>query len=700
MSKSLEFATDYLRRGWQPLPVPHRSKNPDLRAWQNLILSEKDLPKHFNGKPQNIGVLLGAKSNGLTDVDLDSPEAIRIADFFLPKTNAEFGRKSKPRSHRLYYCQEAKFEKFNNPFLIISDNEKERKAACIVELRAGDGKQTVFPGSTHQSGESINWQSDGEPLKIDAQTLRRSVALLASACLISKFWRDGIRNDLNLALSGALLRNGFNISETKNFIRAIGAAANDEEITDRIRAIDATAQKLENGENVFGFPKLAELTDKKLVETVCKWLQIEKQSQENYQTENFENPKSEIKPLRAVRLSEVKSEPINWLWQPLLAIGTFNLLEGEEGIGKTFLTCALSCAVASGKGLPNITENHQQIEPSNVLIISAEDSVSYTLKPRLEMMSAPCERIIAIDEPFTLNHDGILRLSMCLAEYEPKLVIIDPLFSFTGKINLNNDNEIRSITDELKRLAEKYQCVILGIRHIGKSKGFGDARTAGLNGIGWRASARSVLLIGKNPENELQKALCQTKSNLGEKYKKSIGFEIKNGEFFWTGESTLTQETMLSSLRIDSKDEQSEKDFAIEFLRDLLSDGEKLSKEIYAEAKQNGISNRTLNRAKSELNIKSRREGYKPAKWFWQLSEDCRINGGGNLRANQVNKVSYSNDLTEGCQDNISGNLHAENGNLRESKETNMPMECSTCGCELGTWKGGFYCPMGCKQKA
>ncbi len=83
------------------------------------------------------------------------------------------------------------------------------------------------------------------------------------------------RNELNLALSGALLRNGFDVPATKNFIRAVCDAANDEETADRLKAVDATAQKLKRGEKVCGFPILAELTDKKLVETVCKWLQIE-----------------------------------------------------------------------------------------------------------------------------------------------------------------------------------------------------------------------------------------------------------------------------------------------------------------------------------------------------------------------------------------------------------------------------------------
>jgi hypothetical protein len=268
----LEFATKYLRRGWQPLPIAYGSKNPNFSGWQKFQTTEADLQKHFNGSPQNIGVLL---SNGLTDVDLDSPEAVKIADFFLPPTEAVFGRASKMRSHRIFKCKGATFEKLNNPFLVSSKDEKERKNACIVEIRTGNGLQTVFPGSTHSSGEAVEWHTDGDPLQVAAPTLRRAVGMLASACLLATYWRGGVRQDLTMALSGALLRNGFDLPQVRNFVKAICFATSDEEPADRLKAVEATAQKLERGENVYGFPKLAELTDKKLVETACAWLQIE-----------------------------------------------------------------------------------------------------------------------------------------------------------------------------------------------------------------------------------------------------------------------------------------------------------------------------------------------------------------------------------------------------------------------------------------
>ncbi len=671
----LEQAKNYLRRGWQPLPIPHRSKNPNFPGWQKFNPTEAELPKHFNGKLQNIGVLL---HNGLVDIDLDSIEAVRIADYFLPNTEAVFGRATKPRSHRIYKCKDAKFEKFNNPFLVSSKDEAERKTACIVELRTGDGKQTVFPNSTHESGERIEWHADGEPLEVDAQVLRHAVARVASACLVATVWRDGVRQDLAMALSGALLRNGFDISGTKIFIRAVCAATSDEETETRLKAVDTTAEKLKRGDNVVGFPKLAELTDKKLVEVICKWLGIDRRSdfeqgapKHEYKSATGQSGDEEFVPLQAIRMSDVQAEAVTWLWEPFLALQTFNLLEGEEGIGKTFLVCAIACAIASGKGLPLVTEG-KHIEESNVLLISAEDSLSHVLKPRLEAMRAPCDKIIAIDQAFTFDAKGLIQLSAVLDEYDPRLVVVDPLFSYTGRINLDRDNDIRAITDQLKRLAEKHNCCIVGIRHIGKSKGLGDSRNAGLNGVGWRASARSALLIGKDPENERVRALCQTKNNLALKFEKSLGFEIRDGQFGWTGESDLSASTMLSALRVETPEEKNEKHDAVAFLRDILSGGEMSVDKVFAEAKKIRISDKTVQRAKSTLGVKSVKYGgtFGGNKgWFWKLpnAEDAHSLADDHLQA----KTCAKNDINTNIYNNLAEGGHfLINDHLQASKVT------------------------------
>ncbi len=79
------------------LPVPFKTKEPVDKGWQRRIIKEADAPKYFNGTAQNVGIVLGPSSNGLTDVDLDCIEAIAIAPYVLPRTRAIFGRASKPR---------------------------------------------------------------------------------------------------------------------------------------------------------------------------------------------------------------------------------------------------------------------------------------------------------------------------------------------------------------------------------------------------------------------------------------------------------------------------------------------------------------------------------------------------------------------------------------------------------------------------
>ena len=107
-----KVARKYARRGWSPIPVPYRKKAPNLPGWQNLRIREEDVDEHFHGRRLNVGVLLGSPSNDVVDVDLDDDVAVQLAPFFLPETDAIFGRKSRPRSHYLYRVPGAKSRRF------------------------------------------------------------------------------------------------------------------------------------------------------------------------------------------------------------------------------------------------------------------------------------------------------------------------------------------------------------------------------------------------------------------------------------------------------------------------------------------------------------------------------------------------------------------------------------------------------------
>ena len=259
----LERAQDYQRRGMQPVPIPLGAKSPRIKGWPDLILGEADLPRYFNGEPQNIGILLGKKSGGLADVDLDSSEAIKAARFLLPATSCVFGRPGKPKSHAVYRTETESYKKFNHPLT----------GETIVELRAKGGIQTVFPGSTHPSGEVVAWVEDGEPATISTETLSKDVGRVAAAALLAELWQNGIRNDLALSVAGMLARHGFSSEEATVFVGAVGSAAADEE--DRAATVKDTFRKFEAGEPVTGIPRLRELIDPKIVGKVCEWLGVD-----------------------------------------------------------------------------------------------------------------------------------------------------------------------------------------------------------------------------------------------------------------------------------------------------------------------------------------------------------------------------------------------------------------------------------------
>jgi hypothetical protein len=268
LAEVAEQALAYIRRGWAPLPVAYKGKKPSCGdSWGQLRLTESDVERYFNSGETNIGVILGPPSGGLVDIDLDCPEALRLARFILPKTELRFGRESTPDSHWLYISSVEERTAYTDP----TDTK------ILVEIRSSGDKfhQTVVPPSIHkETGEDIEWSSYGEPLEIVATKLSESVALLAAASLMARHWpAEGGRQDFAMRVAGVLVRGGVPVDHANRIIELIASAAGDEEYDQR-QIAHITQARIDNDDPTYGYTGLCEVLDEKVAATFTKWLDI------------------------------------------------------------------------------------------------------------------------------------------------------------------------------------------------------------------------------------------------------------------------------------------------------------------------------------------------------------------------------------------------------------------------------------------
>ena len=154
--------------------------------------------------------------------------------------------------------------------------------------------------------------------------------------------------------------------------------------------------------------------------------------------------------------------------------------------------------------------------PRRVLILTAEDGLADTVRPRLDALGAKPENVFAIEVPVTMDADGIAYLEKHIEQLKPSLVILDPLVAYMGeKVSLDKANQTRKVMASLAAVAEKHHCAIVTIRHL--SKGTREkAIYRGLGSIDITAACRSVLMVGLDPEDDNRRIIAHAKCNLAQ----------------------------------------------------------------------------------------------------------------------------------------------------------------------------------------
>ena len=263
------------------------------------------------------------------------------------------------------------------------------------------------------------------------------------------------------------------------------------------------------------------------------------------------------------------------------------------------------------------------IAPITVIYQSAEDGLDDTVKPRLIEAGADQERIINICEEEKSLHMLDERIEKAIVQCGAKMLILDPMQGYLGeRVDMNRANEVRTIMKSIGQVAQRTGCAVVLVGHLNKAAGMSSAYR-GLGSIDFRASARSVLVVGRLRSNKNVRVIVHDKSSLAPEGK-SLAFNLGNEEgFYWLdGYENISPEELLSGY---GNQEETKTMQAEELIRAMLDGGAELPcGEIFAAAKRKQISQRTVNEAKKNIHgIVTRKVG---AKWMWSIpGEDCGL---------------------------------------------------------------------------
>ena len=315
--------------------------------------------------------------------------------------------------------------------------------------------------------------------------------------------------------------------------------------------------------------------------------------------------------LKMIRMSEVQSQEIEWLWYPFIPYGKLTIIQGDPGDGKTTMVLNLAAKLSKGEALD---ENMKVTEPVNVIYQTAEDGLADTVKPRLELAGADCERIIVIDESDKSLSMVDERLEEAIVRTGARLLILDPIQAYLGGgMDMNRANEARDMTKKLGALAEKTKCAIILIGHMNKASG-NKAAYRGMGSIDFFAVARSVLLVGRVEGESNTRAVVQIKNNLAA-FGHPKAFALSEEGFQWIGDYEITVDEVLGGIAPKANKMEQAK----QMLRELAeTQNAVLSNEIFDRADELGISKRTLENAKKELGIRARKINNA---WYWELDK-------------------------------------------------------------------------------
>ncbi len=380
-----------------------------------------------------------------------------------------------------------------------------------------------------------------------------------------------------------------------------------------------------------------------------------------------------------VCLADVTPTPVKWFWPSRIALGKLTLIVGDPGLGKSFITLDMAARVSRGMAWPDCPAVYNT--PGGVVLLSAEDDLGDTIRPRLDAAGADLLRIKALTtikrfapalgkdvfEPFSLTkylpalERTIESVSDC------RLVVIDPVSAYLGGTDSHKNADVRGMLAPLSELAARHGVAIIAVNHL--RKGEGPAMYRAMGSLAFIAAARAAYCVSKDKDDPTGKRrlFLPIKNNLGND-RDGLAYCLDD-TFSANGQPVVKWEATPVSISADDalsedggrgEEDPSELEEAKTWLADMLAAAPMLAKDVLAQSRQNGISKRTLYRAKKALNVTTTKKGFDTG-WAWRLPGTPDTPAPAAVEGSQVEEAHISRQETLATFDGV--------GNLRQKPQ-------------------------------
>jgi hypothetical protein len=316
------------------------------------------------------------------------------------------------------------------------------------------------------------------------------------------------------------------------------------------------------------------------------------------------------------------------------------MLAGHPGLGKSQLALTVAAIVTRGGHWP---ANGGHAECGSAVILSAEDDPADTMRPRLEAAGADLTRCHVIEATQETDNSGKSRQrGFSLTEDIPRLdafvrqlsdvriVIIDPLTAYLGKIDSHHNAEVRAVLAPLAGFAATYGVAVVAVSHLRKTLA-GDAVLQVTGSLAFSAAARAVYIVIRDHEDPARRLLLTAKNNLandqtGYAYRvedTSLANGIETSRIAWEPDAvTITADEAMAAHDRTEGNPPAKREGASRWLAVMPAEGRVAVSTLQAEAKGAGYSWATVRRAADALGVTTEKADFSGG-WAWRLPEEA-----------------------------------------------------------------------------